>query len=333
MIVLVTGGAGFVMSNLVRHLLETDAQARVVILDRDPLDSPAVEFFRPVRDRLTSVQGDVRDRAVLDDIAAAHPITHVVHAATVTHAPAWEQADPARFVEVNVMGTVSVLEWARALPGLQRFIYVSSGAVYGFPLPDSPAGTQPEAGPFNPPELYAITKRTAEMIARRYGELFGLDVRQVRFSAVFGPMERPTSARVTMSLPHSVMQAYREGRPLRVTAETLEAGGDFLSAEDVAEALARLLRRPRLSYEVYNIAYGVFTSVPELLAAFRSAVGPLEVQTVAAGEAEVAMDPSERRARWNAYAIERIAADTGWRPRPLEEQWAGYLRWVRGQGT
>jgi nucleoside-diphosphate-sugar epimerase len=327
--VLVTGGGGFVMSNAVRRLLESDPRASAVILDRDPYAGLAVEFFGPVSGRLVYAQADVLDRAALDRVAAEHDITHIVHAAAITPTSARERQDPRTVVEVNVMGTVNVLEWARRLPRLQRLVHVSSGSVYGEPLPASPEGPQPEDGPFNPPELYAVSKYAGELVARRYADLYGLDVRRVRFSGVFGPMERPTSARASMSVPYRMMRAYIERRPFRVTGPTLEAGGDWLNAEDIAEAIARLLRAPALSYDVYNIAYGEFTRVPELIAAFRQAAPDFESAIASPDEpADAAMNPAERRARWNAYAIERICADTGWQPRRLAEQVAGYVRWV-----
>jgi len=242
MTVLITGGTGFVMSNVVKHLLETDPDATAIILDLAPVEGVVAQFFEPVRERVVSVQGDVRDRHVLEQISAEWPLTHVVHAAMVAHFPQWELETPAKFIDVNVMGTVNLLEWARQLDGLQQFIYVSSGGVYGDPTPESPKGPQPETGPFSPPELYAISKFTSEQIVRRYGELFGLDTRRVRFSGVFGPMERYTPGRVTMAMPYYMVRSVIEQRPFRLTAETVEAGGDFLSAEDIGHALPLILR-------------------------------------------------------------------------------------------
>lgn len=326
--VLFTGGTGFVMSNAVKHLLETDPAARAVVLDLAPVEGAVAGFLEPVGSRVTGIQGDIRDRGVLDRVAREHAITHVVHAASVTHFDRWERENPAAFIDVNVMGTVNVLEWSRRLEGLRRFLYVSSGGVYGDPAPDSPAGPQPESGPFNPPELYPISKLAAEHIVRRYGELFGLDTVTVRLSGVFGPMERYTPGRVTMSMPYHMMRAVIEDRPFRVSAGTLEAGGDFLSAEDIAPALAGLLRRTRTRHGVYNIAFGRFTPVTELLDAFRETAPGFACAVVDEEEADTVLDPARRRARWNAYAIERITAELGWQPRTLAEQVRSYHDWV-----
>ena len=326
--VLVTGACGFVMSNVVRTLFESDEEARAVILDLGPRDAVAKDFFAPFEHRLDWVTGDIRDAVALDRAFSFGEITHIVHGATLTHYPAWEREAPARFVDVNVMGTVSVLDRARRLSGLRRFIYVSSGAVYGEPIASSPAGPQPETGPFDLPEMYAISKFAAEQVSRRYRELFGMDLVRVRFSSVFGPMERPTGARALMSAPYWMMRAYLERRPLGVTRRTLVAGGDFLSAEDVASGVCALLHAPRCAHEAYNIAYGSFVPMAEVFDAFRSIAPDFEQALVEEAEADVSMDPENRLARWNAYAIDRMTNDFGWRPRPLAEQLASYRRWV-----
>ena len=326
--VLVTGASGFVMSNVVRTLLTEDGEARAVVVDLGSRDGLVEEFFAPFERRVDRVSGDIRDPAVLDRAFSCGAITHVVHGATVTHVDSWEREDPARFIDVNVMGTVAVLDRARRLEGLERLVYVSSGAVYGEPGPASPAGPQPESGPFDPPELYAVSKLAAEQIARRYRELFDIDVVRVRFADVFGPMERPTGSRATMSPPYRMLRAHLERRPLRVTPRTLEAGGDFLSAEDVALGVAALLRAPECSHEVYNIASGRLRSMAEVLDTFRSLAPEFEHIVASESEADVSMNPDHRLARWNAYAIDRICNDSGWRPRPLAEQLASYLSWV-----
>ena len=326
--VVVTGGAGFVMSNVVRTLLAENPEARVVVVDLGPCDEVAAAFFAPFRDRIDWVSGDIRDASVLDRAFSHGDITHVVHGATLTHWDPWEREEPDRFVDVNVMGSVRVLDRARRCAGLRRFVYVSSGAVYGEPISGTPLAPQPESGPFNPPELYAVSKFAAELVAHRYGELFGLDVVRVRFSGVFGPMERPTGGRVLMSAPYRMVRAWLERRPLRVSEATPEAGGDFLSAEDIGGALAALLRAPRCGHDTYNIAAGRFQSMAEVFETFRSVAPGFGYEVTEDARAEVAMDPRNRLARWNAYAIDRVRNDFAWSPRSLAEQMAGYVRWV-----
>lgn len=329
-----TGGCGFVGSNIVRSWLRADGRRTAVALDISAPDAAAAEWFADVAERLELVQADLRDPLALAGVSSPETITHVVHAAMIAHVPEWERSDPRRFLDVNIGGTVNVLEWARELHGLERFVYISTGGVYGDPTPASPAGPQPEDGPFNPPELYPISKLACEGIARRYAALFGFDLRITRLSGVFGPMERRTSGRTIMSAGHAIATAISSGRPLRVSRRSLAAGGDFLSAEDIADGIVRLLTAPApaLRHDAYNLAFGTFTGLSELLDAAQVAAPALRVEVVeAGGEADIDMDPADRLARWNAYAIDRARTDLGWAPRPLQEQLASYLSWVDGR--
>src|SRR2546425_1094844 len=100
---LVTGGRGFVMSGTVRHLLETDPAASALLVDIGEVDGLVDDFFEPVRTRITHVRGDVRDRDFLASLVLEY-VTHVIHAAALTHLQEGEARDPGRFVEVNVLG-------------------------------------------------------------------------------------------------------------------------------------------------------------------------------------------------------------------------------------
>ena len=162
MTLLVTGATGFVMSVLARHWLESDPAARVVVLDASPLDAAAERYFAPVTKRLSVVVADITQPDGWHAALAKHEVTHIVHGATVTPLSRGtvaeakrepEAEDPARILDVNVMGTVAVLEWARTLANLQRFIYVSSGAVYKQHGPDRPGEPLLEDGYVMPRRL------------------------------------------------------------------------------------------------------------------------------------------------------------------------------------
>ncbi len=328
-VILVTGGAGFVGSNVVRRLLESDDEVRVIVVDR-AVDDLAKALFAPFSDRLQLHLCDIADPEGLETVVDSAMVTHVVHCAMVAHVPSWELENPTPFVHVNIVGTTNVLEWARRLPSLRRFLYVSSGGVYGEATAISPSLTQPESGPFNPPELYAISKYTSELICRRYGELFGLDVRIVRLSWVFGPMERVTPGRTLMSPPYAIARAIVEDRVLTVTRRTLAAVGDFISAEDTADAMTRLLSATEPGYSTYNIAAGRLIGFPELLDAAAQANQRARYVVVDDDDrdADIDHDPLLRLARWNAYDIERMRSDFAWEPRPLVEQLGSYLAWL-----
>jgi nucleoside-diphosphate-sugar epimerase len=133
-----------------------------------------------------------------------------------------------------------------------------------------------------------------------------------------------------MSPVHALVHAAVAGRPLRVTARTLESAGDHVSAEDVAAALARLADATAPAHRTYNVAYGSLTPFRELLEAVQRAGLALDLQVVEQfDDADVDLDPIQRRARWNAYDIARARADLDWRPRPLVEQLTSYADWLR----
>ena len=177
MTLLVTGATGFVMAVLGRHWLEADPEARLVVLDSSPLDAAAQRYFAPVMKRLSVVIADVTQAETWQPALARHGITHLVHGATITPLARGtvaevkrepEAGNPARILDVNVMGTVAMLEWARTLPNLKRFIYVSSGAVYKHHGPDRPGeprkpspNTRPASPVFRPATVLEKSRRPA----------------------------------------------------------------------------------------------------------------------------------------------------------------------------
>ena len=183
MTLLVTGGTGFVMSVVAREWLDRDPKARVVILDRSGLDQMAERYFARARGRLTVIAADILDPAAWSTALETENITVIVHGATITPISRGSAAeakrqpeadDPARIVDVNLMGTVRMLEWARAHPGVRRFVYVSSGAIYRHHGPDWSGEPLPEDGYVAPLTLYGISKFASEMVVNRYADLFGL---------------------------------------------------------------------------------------------------------------------------------------------------------------
>ena len=326
--ILVTGGTGFVLSNTVKYLLETYSSSLLIVLDLQPVKGHLCDYFNPVLERLISIQGDIRDRQILDEISSEWNLTHVVHAASLTHYKPWELENPVKYVDINIMGTTNLLEWVRNLHGLQQFMYISTGDVYGESKNDETPSPQSETGPFYPPEFYAFTKWSAENIIRRYGEIFNIPMPSVRLSSVFGPMERPTAGRVTMSLPYCIVRAMIEDRPFRTTEATLQAGGDFISAEEIARAITAIIRTKRPLNNAYNIASGTYTAIRKILAIFKDIEPSFTYETVNSEQADWQRDPNNRYARWDAYTIQRLRDEFDWRPSPLAEQLNSYYQWV-----
>ncbi|TQM11694.1 NAD-dependent epimerase/dehydratase family protein [Pseudonocardia kunmingensis] len=320
--VLVTGASGFVMSVFIRALLETDARAQVDAADLSTPDALWWRHLDDVRDRVRTHRVDVREAAAVRALTSSSAPDVVVHGATVTHAPDLERADPTRFVDVNVMGTAHVLDAARQVDSVGRCILISSGAVYGAGTPDG-RDPQPESTSTRPDETYGITKLVGELIAARFTDLYGLPVPILRFSKVFGPMERPTGARTAMSVPFHLAGATVAGRAVRITTRSCDASGDWISACDVAAGLVALCRTGAPPSGPISLAAGRRIPVPELLRAFGT-----EVVWADSG-AQLDLDPALRNGKDGSYAVHRARSELGWAPRPLEDQVSEYLAWAR----
>jgi UDP-glucose 4-epimerase len=339
MTLLVTGATGFVMSVLGRHWLDADRGARLAILDAAAPDAAALRYFAAVTERLQIVVADVTQPDSWRAALAGSDITHIVHGATITPLSRGTAAEanrepeaenPGRIIDVNVMGTVAVLDWARTLPNLHRFIYVSSGAVYKHHGPDRPGEPLPEDGYVMPRRLYGISKLASELITERYGDLFGLSTASVRPSSVYGTMDRVTASRNFRHVPNRIAHLAVEGAK-RVRVNTLSAVGDYIHAEDVARAIVALLRAPALRYSAYNIAAGATTTVGELVQWAAEKAPGFHAEIAAAGDADVLQDETLRDGMWGAYDISRIGAETGWRPRPVREALHAYMDWIAAQ--
>ncbi len=339
MTLLVTGATGFVMSVLARHWLETDSAARLVVLDASPLDAAAERYFAPFMKRLSVIVADVTQPETWRAALAGRSITHIVHGATITPISRGtvaevkrepEAENPARIVDVNLMGTVAVLEWARTLAKLERFIYVSSGAVYKQHGPDRPGEPLPEDGYVMPRRLYGISKLASELITERYGDLFGLAAASVRPSSVYGPMDRVTASRNFRHVPNRIAHMALAGTGC-VRVNTLDAVGDYIHAEDVASAIVSLLRAPQLRYSAYNSACGVTASIRDLVGWAAEKVPGFRAEIVAAEQADIVQDPALSDGMWGAYDISRIGAETGWKPRPARDALHAYMDWIAAE--
>jgi nucleoside-diphosphate-sugar epimerase len=338
---LVTGGTGFVMSVLARHWLDAQPDGRVVILDAAPLDAAAQRYFAPVADRLEVVVADVTRPGTWQSALDHAGITHIVHGATITPLSRGtasearrepEAENPARIIDVNVMGTVAILEWARAAPGLRRFIYVSSGAVYKHHGPDRPGEPLPEDGYVMPRRLYGISKLASELITERYGDLFGLSTTSVRLSSVYGTMDRVTASRNFRHVPNRLAHMALDGVK-QVRVNTVAAVGDYIHAEDVASGIHSLLLAPALRYSSYNIAQGSTATIGDMVGWIAERIPGFHAEVTAPEDADILQDPSLSGGMWGAYDISRIHAETGWQPRPLREALFGYMDWIAGERT
>ncbi|WP_064710222.1 NAD-dependent epimerase/dehydratase family protein [Rhizobium bangladeshense] len=336
MTLLVTGGTGFVMSVLARTWLERDTTARVVILDRAGLDAMAARYFAPVRDRLSVITADICDPVEWQAALDAHDITYVVHGATVTPISRGSAAetrcqpeveDPARILDVNFMGSVRILEWARTHKGLKRFVYVSSGSVYRHHGPDWSGEPLPEDGYVAPLTLYGISKFAAEMVVNRYADLFGLSAVSVRLASVYGPMDRVTGSRNFRHVPNRVAHMALAGEVIR--PNSLEPVGDYVHSADAADAIIALLSAERLHYRHYNIGSGETATIGDVISWASERSPGLQVEISPVETANIVQDIALKDGMWGAYDIARIVRDTHWRPRPARKAFLDYMDWIK----
>ena len=279
MATLVTGGTGFVGSNVVKVLAQRGHD--VVSLDIAPPDDMVHKYLDPWKDTVSWVQADILDGETLKEVAASHDIQKIVHAAVYTGTRAdIEKMDSHRVVDINTRGTLNLLDLARQL-SVKRFLYVSSGGVYaGERLANEPLREDMSLFPIN---LYDITKYACEMLTKRYGDLHGFGTVSVRLSAPYGPMERVTGHRAVMS------QVYDwTGRALRgevIDSSRVTPDRDFTYVMDTATAICTVLDAPTLRHNIYNIGRGRKVSLSEVIAAMKRAY-----PTVKFADSEAAAD-------------------------------------------
>ncbi|PBB42695.1 oxidoreductase [Mesorhizobium sp. WSM3866] len=340
MTLLVTGGTGFVMSVVARAWLDRDPGACAVILDRAGLDAAAERHFAPVRDRLKVISADILDPTGWSGALDNEHVTAIVHGATITPISRGsaseakrqpEAEDPARIVDINLMGTVRMLEWARARANVKRFVYVSSGAIYRHNGPDWSGEPLPEDGYVAPLTLYGISKFASEMVTNRYADLFGLSAVSVRLASVYGPMDRATESRNFRHVPNRVAHMALAGETIR--PNSLEPVGDYLASTDVAAAILALLDAPRLNYRHYNIGSGSSQTIGEIIAWAKERNPALKVEMTPGEDANIVQDVSLKGGMWGAYDIARIMRDTAWRPRPGKEAFHAYMDWISANET
>ncbi len=255
---LVTGGAGFIGSHIVRALLAEGFRVRVL----DNFSSGRPENLAGLaRTHLEVQEGDIRDPAALQ--AALRGAVWVFHEAAFVSVPA-SMEDPLTCHAVNGTGTVQVLEAARRA-GVARVVLASSAAVYG----DSHAFPLRENLPPRPLSPYAASKAANELYARLYTAAFDLPVVALRYFNVYGPRQRPDS-------PYAAAIPIFARRMLAGQPPTVFGDGgqrrDFVFVGDVAQANLRAAESPAAAGEVINICTGREVSLLELLAALRGLI-------------------------------------------------------------
>jgi nucleoside-diphosphate-sugar epimerase len=304
MAILVTGAAGFVALNIVEHLLR--AGRDVVGLDRIPLPQRAERSFAELPGRFTLIGGSILSDADLSRALTVAPVEAVIHCAVITAGSAREIAAPETIVAVNVQGAVATL-MAAVRRGVKRFVYPSSGSIYG----RAAAGVAViDEDPLNPAPvaLYGLTKRAAETILPRIADTQGVRFTAARLGSVYGPWEYATGVRDTLSPMLQALQCLRAGTEAVLGPPWR---GDYIYARDVAEGLVRIADAPALSRTVYNLGSGRAATVADWCAVLCGFDPAFHWRRADAGETYAV--ESHTGFDRGAFDIGKLAAELGFR--------------------
>ncbi len=287
--ILVTGGAGFLGSALVRRLVERGHSVRVLddLSAGDPARLPQAASF---------MRGDVNDLPRLWTLLQG--VECVYHLAARVSVPESVRY-PREYNAVNVGGTVSVLEAMRDV-GVRRLVFASSGAIYG----NQPTQPLREDLPPDPTSPYAVSKLAAEHYISTIGRLWGVETVCLRIFNAYGPGQQMPVAHPPV-IPHFLRQVL--GRGSLVIHGSGAQTRDFVYVDDVVEALIAAATAPNVDRRVINVGSGTETSINDLVR---------QIETITGLEAHVLRVPSEDS------GVSRMCADLtlarellGWSPR------------------
>lgn len=263
---LVTGAAGFIGSNLCRRLAERGWD----VVGVDNLNHYYDVRLKEARvDRLsklpnfTFIKADITDRKTMEGLFKTFRPEAVMNLAAQAGVR-YSIENPYTYITNNIDGFIVLLECARHWP-VKRFIYASSSSVYGsnrkVPFSESDVTDTPVS-------LYAATKKSNELMARAYRDLYGIPAVGLRFFTVYGPWGRPDMA------PMLFAKAIMEGTPIKVFNEG-NLSRDFTYIDDIVEGVVRVMEdgHSELLHDLYNIGYGSPVALMDFINTLENALG------------------------------------------------------------
>lgn len=338
-VILVTGAAGFIGSNLVKRLLHDTTAATIVGIDNmnDYYDVRLKEYrLQQLQDpRFIFIRGDIADRSTISRLFADHKPAVVVNLAAQAGVR-YSITNPDAYIQSNIIGFYNILEACRhsyddGQRGVEHLVYASSSSVYGSNK-KVPYSTDDKVD--NPVSLYAATKKSNELLAHAYSKLYNIPSTGLRFFTVYGPAGRPDMAYFGFT------NKLRKGETIQIFNYG-NCKRDFTFVDDIVEGVVRIMQGapekrngddglPLPPYNVYNIG----NNQPENLLTF---VDILQQELVRAGvlpadydfEAHkqlVPMQPGDVPVTYaNTSALER---DYGFKPStPLRQGLRAFAEW------
>ena len=326
--ILVTGATGFFGINQVKELLAKGEE--VLALDLDDFPASAQSFFtKEEREHLIFVSCDLRKRDAVQSVFKQYPIKRIVHAGAVTVLESEDEKKARIVMEVNVGGTFSLLE-ASIGTGVERFIYVSSSGVYG----SRGEGVVPlhETTPYDPMGLYVAAKIYSELLCRRFNEFGHFRVAVARIGSPYGPWERPTGTRHTMSMIYYMLRMGFAGEEARIYGE--DSVRDWTHMRDIARGTTILAfcSDEQLRHVIYNVTTGQNVSTGRIAERLAQVTPNFKYRFVdSVDEANViAQLPNPR----GPLDITRLRENCGYKPLfDIEAGLANYAEWFKTYGT
>jgi nucleoside-diphosphate-sugar epimerase len=306
---LVTGAAGFIGSHLCERLLH-DGHAVLGIDAFIPYYPRSIKEANLAAARtnrhFTFLAADLRDASLESLLGGVEAIFHL--AAMAGLPKSWTEFD--LYESCNITGTQRLLDAARRLPRLQRFVIASTSSVYGR------YGSGDETLPLRPISPYGVTKLAAENLCRAYAEEQGLPLVVLRYFSVYGPRQRPDMGY------NRFTEAMLSGRPITVYGDGMQVRGNTYVSDCVDATVAAL---DAMAGEVYNVGGGEAVTVWDVIRKLESITGQ---------RAEIRQEPARPGdQRYTSADTAKIQRHLGWEPQVgLDEGLARQVAWHRGEG-
>ncbi len=286
---LITGGAGFIGSAIVPELKKQGYE--IYVLDnlsfgnRDFIDIPDSHFFL----------ADIRDAKIVHEVITQLKPEIVVHLAAIHFIPYCNQ-HPFEAADINIRGTMNVLDACKGLKSLEKIFFASTAAVY--PISDNAVNEDHELLPL---DIYGLSKLTGEHLFKRFWLETKIDTIICRFFNAFGPNE--TNPHLIPEIEEQIRNGLRT-----INLGNLTPKRDFIHTYDMASAVSKLLKHEKAGYDIFNLGRGIEYSVVEIVEAFERQLKD---------KIKIEVDPARVRKveRQHLLAdVSKLKKATGWEP-------------------